>query len=209
MANVIKKIADSKGIHRYIRNIDIVNYPIADWLHDPDVSALDAVSEIYWKVSGSPLGVSEMIQSEKDAVDAALIETRAFPNIYGEFIFGNWGRTSNRWLRTGGFSMSSNRMPYVTFNAGYISGLEYLNYRNNSDSDIEIYINGTLAYTWQIRDKQSAYKTNGLSQLTFIEGDKISVRCKKAGTIDPVYTMVRVQYRYNLHLTGEGGNATI
>lgn len=70
MANVIRKIADTNGIFHYVPACQLVDYPSADWLQDPDVSALSAVSRNYWKVSGST--VIEMTQPEKDAVDAAL-----------------------------------------------------------------------------------------------------------------------------------------
>jgi len=42
---------------------------LSDWIYDPDMSAVTGVSSVYWTIIGDT--VSEMSQSEKDAVDAA------------------------------------------------------------------------------------------------------------------------------------------
>ena len=44
----------------------------SDWIIDPDLSAVDGVEKKYWKIVDE--NVSEMNQSEKDAVDAELLE---------------------------------------------------------------------------------------------------------------------------------------
>ena len=49
-------------------SINTPDYPVADWLINPDVSAVSTVARKYWKVSGS--SVVEMSQAEKDVVDA-------------------------------------------------------------------------------------------------------------------------------------------
>ncbi len=53
----------------YLRSVNTPDYPTADWLINPDLSALAAVEQKYWKVVGET--VVEMTQPEKDAVDAA------------------------------------------------------------------------------------------------------------------------------------------
>ena len=66
MANVINRTT-----YEYIRDVHTPLYPEADWLINPDVSALEGVvPEKYWKVVGDT--VVEMDQSEKDDVDAAI-----------------------------------------------------------------------------------------------------------------------------------------
>ena len=45
------------------------DFPVADWIINPDLSALAGVPTKYWKVVGDT--VIEMTQTEKDAVDAA------------------------------------------------------------------------------------------------------------------------------------------
>ena len=45
--------------------------PLANYISDPDMSGVKGVPDQYWKITGD--NVSEMNQSEKDAVDAALL----------------------------------------------------------------------------------------------------------------------------------------
>ena len=66
MANVI-----NKSTKEYRTSIHTPMYDPADWLINPDVSAVISVPQKYWKLVGSPLSVVEMTQAEKDAVDAA------------------------------------------------------------------------------------------------------------------------------------------
>lgn len=54
---------------QYLRSVNTPDYPTAEWIINPDVSALAGVPVKYWKVSGD--SVTEMTQAEKDAVDAA------------------------------------------------------------------------------------------------------------------------------------------
>ena len=49
-------------------------YPVEDWLHNPDLSLVISVPRKYWKVVGD--AVVEMDQSEKDGVDTALEAAR-------------------------------------------------------------------------------------------------------------------------------------
>lgn len=207
MSTVIKKTADSYGKYRVIREVNLSHYPSADWEHNPDTSGVTNVPEMYWKHDGTSV-VVEMSQGEKDTLNAALREGAAVTNETGEFIFSQWGRARNRWLRTNNF-FPSNRMPWAFMNNAVISGLKFQNNNNGSDTDLEIYKNGSLYYTWEIRDKRWAWKTNGLSALTYDEGDTIGVRAKTVGGQDPMFALVIVQYRYMLQTTGEGGAATL
>ena len=170
MARVIKKTPDSHGIFRYLRKVELVQFPSSDWEHNPVISIVKDIPQRYWKYDGTNT-VAEMSQPEKDAVDASLIEGEATPNQFGEFEFGNWGRTQNRYLRANGWGMPCNLMPSVFLSEGRLSGLLFNNYTDNADSDIQIRINGTLVYTWQVRDKRLAYKTNELSSITFACGE--------------------------------------
>ena len=45
--------------------------PLANYIEDPDLSAVEGVPNIYWIITGDV--VSEMSQPEKDAVDAAIL----------------------------------------------------------------------------------------------------------------------------------------
>lgn len=67
MANVIKKVANADGTHTYLESVNTPEYPTADWLINPDVSALSAVPRKHWKVSGA--SVVEMSVAEKAVID--------------------------------------------------------------------------------------------------------------------------------------------
>lgn len=46
----------------------------AEWIYNPDMSAVQGVSSKYWTITGDV--ISEMSQSEKDTVDAAALDAR-------------------------------------------------------------------------------------------------------------------------------------
>ena len=75
MANVFSKTPNANGIYTYRRSVNSPDYSTDDWIINPDVSTLTGsplIPERYWKASASPLGVVEMTQDEKDAVDSVL-----------------------------------------------------------------------------------------------------------------------------------------
>lgn len=53
----------------FLRSVNTPEYDVAEWIINPDLSALAGVPIKYWKISGD--AVTEMTQAEKDAVDAA------------------------------------------------------------------------------------------------------------------------------------------
>jgi hypothetical protein len=207
MSTVINKTPSEEGIYRYLTNIDITKYSSSDWLLDPNVTALVNVKQDYWKVTGSV--VEEMTGGEKTLVDAAIRDRSATPNNHGEFKFGNRGITINRWLRTESYFMPSFRMPQVFLSSGYLTGLTFLNYVDSVDTDIQLYKNGTLWTTWEIRSKRYAYKTNKLIDFTFKEGDQLSVRCKGVGNSRPTQVLVTTQYKYDILNTNDSGSGSI
>ncbi len=50
---------------QYIASAHTPDYPVADWIHNPDMSAVSGVPSMYWKITGDT--VSEMSAAEKDA----------------------------------------------------------------------------------------------------------------------------------------------
>lgn len=66
MANVLNRTTKV-----YLVSVNTPDYPTADWIINPDLSGVQGVPVKYWKIVGDI--VSEMNQSEKDAVDAALV----------------------------------------------------------------------------------------------------------------------------------------
>ena len=53
---------------RYAEDVELDNYPVEDWVHDPDMSGVDMDWPRYWVLTGDV--VSEMNTSEKIAHDA-------------------------------------------------------------------------------------------------------------------------------------------
>jgi len=64
MANVVNRTTV-----RFLRSVSTPDFPVADWIINPDLSSVAGVPTKYWKISGDL--VLEMTQAEKDAVDAA------------------------------------------------------------------------------------------------------------------------------------------
>lgn len=54
---------------QYLKSVNTPDYPEADWIINPDLSALAGVPGRYWKISGDR--VLEMTRAERDAVDSA------------------------------------------------------------------------------------------------------------------------------------------
>ncbi len=66
MANVLNRTTK-----QFIPSANTVEYPVEDWIINPDMSAVVGQPSKYWTISGDT--VSLMSQGERDAVDAALI----------------------------------------------------------------------------------------------------------------------------------------
>ncbi len=64
MANVLNRTT-----LQCLKSVNTPDYPTEDWVINPDMSPVDGVDQMYWKLTGDVL--SEMIQGEKDTVDAA------------------------------------------------------------------------------------------------------------------------------------------
>ena len=112
----------------------------------------------------------------------------------GNVMFFNDGGTENKWLQvyehhsqaSGPFNPTpvdpddnKDIIPYIVPHHMSLVSLTYVNKKDRTETDIEIYRNGTLVYTWQIRDSRWRVKNTGLSALTFLPADKISVFARK------------------------------
>jgi hypothetical protein len=69
MADVVSRTGSPL---QYLKSVHTPDFPIGQWIHNPDLSALTGVPVRYWKVSGDI--VSEMGAGEKAAVDAAALQ---------------------------------------------------------------------------------------------------------------------------------------
>ena len=57
---------------QYLTSVNTPDYPVADWIIDPDLSAVVGFPSIYWVITGDV--VTLMTQVERDAVDATILE---------------------------------------------------------------------------------------------------------------------------------------
>lgn len=57
---------------RYLKSVNTPDYPPADYIINPDMTAVQGFHWRYWKINGD--AVALMTQAERDAVDAALVE---------------------------------------------------------------------------------------------------------------------------------------
>jgi len=129
-------------------------------------------------------------------------------NIF-RIVFVNQSSTKNKWLGYWGNSFTSSLIPGVLEYDCKLVGISFSNSRNNSDSDVEIYKNGTSTkvYTWEVRDKRYAWKTSGID-IAFTQGDRVAVYAKDQGT-DPLDMVITMTFRITSENTGEGGASSI
>ena len=64
MANVLHRTTK-----QYLTSVNTPDFPVLDWILNPDLSAVTGFASKYWSISGDT--VTLMGQAERDAVDAA------------------------------------------------------------------------------------------------------------------------------------------
>lgn len=114
-----------------------------------------------------------------DGVQAAIEEAQnsAIGSIKS-FSFMTSGNTSNKWLGFASNTAPSDQVPFIVPQDSEIKGVTFANRDNDVDIDIEIYVNGTLQHTENIRNKRWYYNV-GISGPTCNQGDRISVYLKQ------------------------------
>jgi len=68
MANVLHRTTK-----KYIQSVNTPDYPIEDWIINPDLSAVTGFESKYWIITGDT--VTLMGAAARDALDAAELET--------------------------------------------------------------------------------------------------------------------------------------
>jgi len=130
--------------------------------------------------------------------------------------FWSDGSTYNKWLRRdnnhsepSGPNSESKSEPWVFVFAGEIRALSFVNKKIDSDTDIQIFKNGTLQFTWNILNKKWATKTN-LTPIVFAAGDKLSVFAKEIGGGDkPEDVLLDVYIAFTNSVAQELGGGTL
>lgn len=69
MANVLHR-----ATLQFLRSVHEPDYPVQDWIHSPDLSAVAGFDAKYWVVTGD--AVTLMDQASRDAVDVAELVAR-------------------------------------------------------------------------------------------------------------------------------------
>jgi hypothetical protein len=154
--------------------------------------------------------VQEAIEESKAAIEG---KVSVLPT------FLNNGLTKNKWLALDGAMSASDSLPAVTAFNSKLAATTYVNDRDNTDVDLEFYKNAVLVFTWHIRNKRYAYKTDALSGVSFSQGDRISCFARQVtdhnseggdGTgVDPTSVIVLLNVQTINNITGEGGGSTL
>jgi hypothetical protein len=147
--------------------------------------------------------VQEAIEEARSAIEGKL---SALPT------YLNNGLTSNKWLKLDGSMGSSDILPAITSYDSKLAGITYVNTNDGSNVDIEFYKNGilpaNLLFTWQIRNKRHAFKTNGLTAVLLSKGDRLSCFAKAVTGTSARDVIVNVFIQSTNSLTDEGGGST-
>jgi len=64
MANVLHRTTN-----KYLQSVNTADYPVGDWIINPDLSSVGSFASTYWIITGDV--VTLMDQAARDAVDAA------------------------------------------------------------------------------------------------------------------------------------------
>ena len=100
-----------------------------------------------------------------------------------DFEFSSSGNTADKWLNVGHPSVNSNDVPFVSEWSGKIIGLSFSNSNDDSQTDIMIYINSVFSFTWEVRNKKTAWKVlaDGMANIT--QGDRVSIYAGKVSGV--------------------------
>jgi hypothetical protein len=172
----------------------------------PFIAAFDTQQNLlqpvvrYIEVDGTLLAIEDLGdgQTRLKANLSSTIQGRLI-----SFSFKNSGNTSNKWVSFGASSATSNSVPFVCpFNL-VLCAITFSNEDDNESSDIEVYKNGSLLFTWEVRNKRTAYKSNFAQN--FSAGDRISIFMRKAQGKTPNNPVLEVILLISDNVVGEGG----
>jgi len=88
------------------------------------------------------------------------------------------GVTINKWVSVEHPNATSDMVPFDMPGDGRTIALTYSNENDASNADIEFYVNAVLKFTWQIRNKRTAFKVVNIGMFTVVQGDRISIFAK-------------------------------
>lgn len=140
-------------------------------------------------------------------------ETGQFTGKIIDFGFFSSGNTSNKWLAFTNGSTSTDTLPFIMPQDACLTGLTFSNQDDNVDIDIEIYKNGITdvdkVFTWEIRNKRTAWKTINPGGTCFLQGDRVHVYARKfdGGTGDQTAQdpVLEIFFLLTSNVISEGG----
>ncbi len=148
----------------------------------------------------------------QDAIEEAATGTVSSRTIEYSF-FNSGANIKNKWLDIEASNIPVNDTPAVVPFDAQLLGLTYSNSKDSSTIDIEIYKNGTApgdkVFTWDINTARYAWKSTGLSGVTFSQGDVFFVFAKGAGGTAPQRPVVKLTILATSTTPGEGSSATL
>lgn len=111
--------------------------------------------------------------------------------------FSGNATVSNKWLSLFSGGNTSDTIPFLSPFNGSITGLSFVNSSSGSDCDLEIYKNGALALTIEIRN-QLNYVDTSFTPLTIASSDTIGVFLRKFGNSKPSDPLVTLWFSANI-----------
>lgn len=172
-----------------------------DFLKHPDTAFNSRfLSETERSNGFASKNVQEAIEESRNSAIGALL---SFP-------FLTTGNVSNKWLGTFESSFTSDTVPLIVPQDSDLKGVTFTNKDDNIDIDCEVYKNGVLVTTVEIRNKRYYWKAGITPAVSFSQGDRLSVFLKKVteGTGDSTAQDPIIQILLKLvnEQPGEGGS---
>lgn len=176
-----------------------------DYLKHPDTAFnIRFLSETERPNGFASNNVQEAIEEAKSTIEGKISVLPTFLNN---------GLTAGKWLSLDGSMGGSDTLPAICSYDSKLAGLTYVNTNNGSNLDVEFYKNGTgapqLVFTWQIRNKRHAWKTNSpLNTVLFLSGDRISCFARGVAGTSARDVVINLFVQSVNNTVGEGGGAT-
>ena len=103
----------------------------------------------------------------------------------------------------------SNESPFMVPFDVEVTSISFVNEKNGIDVDLELRVNGTIEFTWNITNARRAIKTNGLSGLGIVAGDALSLSAVNVSATKPRDVIVHVNLAYTSSALQEIISATL